>query len=215
MIPPIVSNLFTRQILKTYTVLVSPAPSLELYNTTGYITIPVHGKPAKSMYTILERFYVVVDDCTTTTTTGAKTAKYDPMQHTNDNQIPTTRSRTAALLNVTTYTGRQHQVRVHCAYGLGTPIIGDDLYNNNHQHSRMTGQHPMKHAKKDHRRIAKLPSEVVPVPPERFHLHASSLYIPCIQETIYAPLPKWWIPILEYWRSYQPVNNNMTTSESG
>jgi 23S rRNA-/tRNA-specific pseudouridylate synthase len=164
----LVTQLFTRQLQKTYTVLVSPAPSLALYNATGYITIPVHGKPAKSKYTILER-YSVIDD------SGRASG--------ND----TSKTKTAALINVTTLTGRQHQVRVHCAYGLGTPIVGDDLYSN------PSNKGPMK----DRR----LPKERPQNEPERFHLHASSLYIPCANETIHAPLPSWWLPVLDSWRS--------------
>jgi 23S rRNA-/tRNA-specific pseudouridylate synthase len=164
-----VAQLFTRQIHKTYTVLVSPAPSMERYNTTGFITIPVHGKPAKSKYTILER-YSVVDD-----SGGAAVHGISQMK-------------TAALINVTTFTGRQHQVRVHCAHGLETPVIGDELYNG----------HTSSIVSKD-RRVQKKPALAKVL--ERFHLHASSLNIPCINETIYAPLPAWWLPVLDYWRN--------------
>jgi 23S rRNA-/tRNA-specific pseudouridylate synthase len=157
----LVSQLFTRQMHKTYTVLVSPAPPRGLYNTTGYITIPVQGKPAKSKYTIVER-YSVVD--------------------VSDGAV-----KTAAWINVTTLTGRQHQVRVHCAYGLGAPIVGDELYYN------PSHKGPMK----DRR----LPKERPQNEPERFHLHASSLYIPGVNETIHAPLPTWWLPTLNSWRS--------------
>lgn len=165
----LVSQLFTRQMHKTYTVLVSPAPSLELYNTTGNITIPVHGKPAKSMYTILERY------------TGA--VKYISGDAAND----ASSIKTAALINVTTFTGRQHQVRVHCAHGLGAPVVGDELY-------RQSGQ---KNSLKD-RRFQK--ESVAAKEPERFHLHASSIFIPCLNKTISAPLPNWWSSVLDDWR---------------
>ncbi len=39
----------------------------------------------------------------------------------------TERGRRYALLECTMYTGRQHQIRVHCA-ALGLPIVGDKLY---------------------------------------------------------------------------------------
>lgn len=34
----------------------------------------------------------------------------------------------SAMLEVATFTGRKHQVRVHCAQGLKCPILGDDIY---------------------------------------------------------------------------------------
>ena len=36
--------------------------------------------------------------------------------------------RKVTRLNLEPLTGRTHQLRVHCAYGLGCPIIGDALY---------------------------------------------------------------------------------------
>ena len=36
--------------------------------------------------------------------------------------------RRAAWLELKPYTGRTHQLRVHCAEGIGTPILGDGKY---------------------------------------------------------------------------------------
>jgi 23S rRNA-/tRNA-specific pseudouridylate synthase len=202
----IVSRLFQRQIQKTYTVLVSPAPCIELYNTTGYITLPVHGKPAKSKYTILERF--VRNSTSTRTTKNGKNGI---------NTAILSKVETAALMNITTYTGRQHQVRVHCSYGLGTPIIGDTVYTattktTNTIKGTKTGKndHPYPTATKR----------------EQFHLHASSISFldttvndsnihnsTCTSTTTSpsaqhcntllefdAPIPNWWFPVLKEWR---------------
>ncbi|MGN1246714.1 MAG: hypothetical protein ACI4UN_08765, partial [Muribaculaceae bacterium] len=44
-------------------------------------------------------------------------------------------------LVLTPLTGRTHQLRVHCAHplGLGTPILGDRLYNNSASHIQPSG----------------------------------------------------------------------------
>ena len=38
--------------------------------------------------------------------------------------------RKVTRLRLIPHTGRTHQLRVHCAYGLGHPILGDALYGN-------------------------------------------------------------------------------------
>ena len=58
------------------------------------------GKPARSRYQVLERFYQPLEN-------GAK--------------LPLTR------VQLTPETGRTHQLRIHCQY-LGHPILGCDLY---------------------------------------------------------------------------------------
>lgn len=60
----------------------------------------ITGKPARSHYHVLERFYQRLEDGTS---------------------LPLTRVR------LTPETGRTHQLRIHCQY-LGHPILGCDLY---------------------------------------------------------------------------------------
>ncbi|CCG88012.1 RluA family pseudouridine synthase [Erwinia piriflorinigrans] len=60
----------------------------------------IHGKPARSRYQVLARFY-------------------HPSQ--NGTQLPLTR------VQLTPETGRTHQLRIHCQQ-LGHPILGCDLY---------------------------------------------------------------------------------------
>lgn len=76
-----------------------------------------------------------------------------------------------ALLKVTTKTGRKHQVRIHCAKGLGTPIVLDELYD-------------------DSPNVCKN-SEV-----SRFCLHASTLRVPGTA-VVEAPMPKWWERVIQ------------------
>jgi len=60
----------------------------------------VHGKPARSGYRVVERFY---------------------REQENGELLPLTR------VLLTPQTGRTHQLRIHCQY-LGHPILGCDLY---------------------------------------------------------------------------------------
>lgn len=60
----------------------------------------IHGKPARSRYRVVERFYKGLDDGT---------------------RLPLTR------VELTPETGRTHQLRIHCQH-LGHPILGCDLY---------------------------------------------------------------------------------------
>lgn len=60
----------------------------------------IHGKPARSYYRVVERFYYELDDGTL---------------------LPLTR------VQLTPETGRTHQLRIHCQQ-LGHPILGCDLY---------------------------------------------------------------------------------------
>ena len=61
---------------------------------------PVNGKPARSRYRVVERFYLNVE---------------------GDVDLPVTR------VELTPETGRTHQLRIHCQL-LGHPILGCDLY---------------------------------------------------------------------------------------
>lgn len=60
----------------------------------------IHGKPARSRYRVIERFYLEQEDGT---------------------RLPLTR------VQLTPETGRTHQLRLHCQQ-LGHPILGCDLY---------------------------------------------------------------------------------------
>lgn len=60
----------------------------------------IHGKPARSHYQVIERFYQTLED---------------------GKLLPLTR------VQLTPETGRTHQLRIHCQY-LGHPILGCDLY---------------------------------------------------------------------------------------
>ncbi|QGH62172.1 RluA family pseudouridine synthase [Serratia proteamaculans] len=60
----------------------------------------IHGKPARSRYQVIERFYLELEDGTS---------------------LPLTR------VQLTPETGRTHQLRIHCQQ-LGHPILGCDLY---------------------------------------------------------------------------------------
>lgn len=77
----------------------------------------------------------------------------------------------ASLVEMETLTGRKHQVRIHAAEVLGSPIVADPLY------SKDVTCFMTQHGGK----------------PNSFFLHAASIYIPfCGRETIQAPLPEWW-----------------------
>ena len=89
----------------------------------------------------------------------------------------------AIQLEVETLTGRQHQVRKHCAHGLGRPIILDPLYG--HPGSQQFSG-----------RISKLEKELNGMR-EMFFLHASHISIPEFGISAKAPLPSSWHETLE------------------
>lgn len=77
-------------------------------------------------------------------------------------------------LHVETYTGRKHQVRVHCAKGLNAPILMDPIYSDSEQPADGNG---------------------------RFLLHASSLSLPDLGINVQAPVPTWWDETISDWQS--------------
>lgn len=81
-------------------------------------------------------------------------------------------------VKVQTEQGRRHQVRKHCAEGLGAPILLDPLYG---------GEAVM----------AKLKIPVLPQhrAKQRFCLHASTLQIPQFGIDAKAPIPGWWLEL--------------------
>lgn len=81
-----------------------------------------------------------------------------------------------ARLSMETSTGRKHQVRVHCAEGLGSPILMDPVYADQ---------------KEDCGCIDAI-RDLASSEQQRFFLHASSLSIPLYGIESEAPLPGWW-----------------------
>jgi len=80
------------------------------------------------------------------------------------------------LIQLETFTGRKHQVRVHCAQGLGQPIMLDPLYTD-------ALKRPCKNSTgKDNNKDGG----------DKFFLHASTLNIPSFGVKSEAPLPLWW-----------------------
>lgn len=94
-----------RTVKKTYWAVVCGVPQQE----KGVISLPLSKKPD------LKREKVRVD---TQTGLGATTT-YRVIEALGDR---------VAWLELTPQTGRTHQLRVHCAEGLGTPILGDGKY---------------------------------------------------------------------------------------
>jgi 23S rRNA-/tRNA-specific pseudouridylate synthase len=77
----------------------------------------------------------------------------------------------AISLQVETLTGRKHQVRVHCAKELDSPILLDPIFAQNVESPPA---------------IAKIDTD------GHFFLHALSLLIPDFGINVQAPLPCWW-----------------------
>jgi 23S rRNA-/tRNA-specific pseudouridylate synthase len=81
----------------------------------------------------------------------------------------------AALLEFDIYTGRKHQVRIHAAEGLSSPVLMDNLYSSGRQDSTELENLVKFNEGKQH-----------------FFLHSSSLVIPENGIDVKAPLPSWW-----------------------
>ena len=119
----------------------------------------------------------------------------------------------AALVQVEPSTGRRHQVRVHCAEGLDSPVLLDPLYSKKHDNEAFISFIPQdllesqvapnsastnsqKSSSKKSRRKQNYPMPSAPQD-QRFFLHASSLVIPTLDIDVQAPLPVWWEGTLE------------------
>lgn len=125
----------------------------------------------------------------------------------------------ALLLEVSTLTGRKHQVRVHCA-SLGHPIFRDPLYDatsssatsleSNNSKKTAIGQKKQRAGSSkavstgtDDLPLPKAIADVIvdttsnPQYVERFFLHAAFLSINELGVAVNAPLPKWWADTME------------------
>jgi 23S rRNA-/tRNA-specific pseudouridylate synthase len=177
----LVVDWFLRRVRKTYQCIISPIPEKNINvnkqqdetHSTFHIDAPVHGKPARSEFRILRRF-----------------------QYHADEKVSNQKERKmAALLEVQPYTGRKHQVRIHCARDLGCPVWGEDLHLYSNDNPTTSKQHTPK------KQTNTKPVEKQNKRDQRFFLHASSLSIPYQQQTITveAPLPTFWEPALTNW----------------
>lgn len=79
----------------------------------------------------------------------------------------------AAMVEFEIFTGRKHQIRVHTAKGLGSPVMNDGLYSNRPSNN-------VDSSGGDDDRL-------------RFFLHASKLRIPTFDIDVEAPIPSWWV----------------------
>lgn len=125
----------------------------------------------------------------------------------------------ALLLEVSTLTGRKHQVRVHCA-SLGHPIFLDPLYDTTSSSAATLERNKSKKTaigqKKQHGGDSSIAVNTCTADPalpkaiadaidatsnpkyaERFFLHAASLSINKLGIAVIAPLPKWWVDTME------------------
>lgn len=79
-------------------------------------------------------------------------------------------SQQAAILEFEIFTGRKHQIRVHAAQVLNSPVYMDAIYGNGEEQGDPSG--------------------------EKFLLHASQLQIPKYHIAVNAPQPLWWEDVL-------------------
>jgi 23S rRNA-/tRNA-specific pseudouridylate synthase len=150
----LVAEFFLRRTTKHYLAIVAPAPARTLPDE-GQIDLPVHGRPAKSKYRILKRYNDNEDDNHTNGNKDDNSNNTNEDYNCNKDNLntipswmmrmappvnPTTKTTItatttaaagwdAALVHVELLTGRKHQIRVHCAQGLNSPVYGDPLYN--------------------------------------------------------------------------------------
>jgi 23S rRNA-/tRNA-specific pseudouridylate synthase len=90
-----------------------------------------------------------------------------------------------ALVEMTTRTGRKHQVRVHCAHGLHCPIVGDRLYGRSKDLTANKRNNNNSYADDDD------DEDVEPL----LHLHASRLSFDTFEGEhvdVHAPRPSFW-----------------------
>ena len=142
----LIAEFFLRNTTKKYVALVQESSISSLpVERCGLIENPVYGRPARSMFTILERYESFFE------------SEYEGE---------------AALVEFEIYTGRKHQIRVHAAEVLGSPVRWDPLYSNANDNG-------------DSKRISSDSSG-------RIFLHARNLVIPDLGINVESALPTWW-----------------------
>ena len=112
----------------------------------------------------------------------------------------------AISVRMETYTGRKHQVRIHCAYGLKRPLFLEPEYhstqrsnNNNYNIKTKTNKQSIN---KQNDCISSIPSAIEKVGlnvdhGHQFFLHAQSLKVPFLNIELDAPLPQWWTQTID------------------
>jgi 23S rRNA-/tRNA-specific pseudouridylate synthase len=140
----LISEFFLRKTTKKYIALVQQSSeSVISEEGSGVIEHPVGKRPAKSEYRLLEKYR------------------------------SSTHQENAALIDFEIFTGRKHQIRVHAADVLKSPVWGDTRYGTNDD-----GNPNNPKATSDNS--------------ERIFLHASNLIIPGVSIDVKSPIPTWW-----------------------
>eukprot|EP00536_Pseudo-nitzschia_multiseries_P000359 jgi/Psemu1/321555/estExt_fgenesh1_pg.C_50012 len=145
----LISEFFLRRTTKKYVALVQQnSISFIGEKDCGSIDHPVNGRPARSEYRLLKRYQSSSDE-----------------DSADD----------AAMVEFEIFTGRKHQIRVHAAEVLRSPVWRDPLYGANEDgivmKTRTSGDSS-----------------------ERIFLHASHLAIPELGIDVESPVPTWWEP---------------------
>lgn len=136
----LISEFFLRRTTKTYVALLQETPQSSMLEE-GIIDRPVHGRPAKSKYKVLER---------------------------------NVSSSGVSLVEFEIFTGRKHQIRVHAAEDLCSPVLNDSLHGFDRQSRDNAGGKKQEGT------------------PESFFLHARHLVIPQLDIDVEAPMPSSW-----------------------
>ena len=97
-------------------------------------------------------------------------------------------------IQVKTEQGRRHQVRLHCAQGLQTPILLDPLYGGRVIFSQLARKEDdtvdaVQRQQSRKQLIARLSQHRSA---QQFCLHADTLVIPSVGIRVEAPHPDWW-----------------------
>jgi 23S rRNA-/tRNA-specific pseudouridylate synthase len=151
----LISEFFLRRTTKMYFALVRESSTSSIPDEgCSLIDNPVNGRPARSQYSLLERYQSVSnDEC-------------------EDD---------ATLLEFQIFTGRKHQIRVHAAEVLGSPVWGDPLYSKNDGSGNNS----------------KTSSDIS----KRIFLHACRITIPRLGIDVESPFPMWWQSTLSTFKS--------------
>ena len=122
---------------------------------------------------------------------GRLCQKYTVLHMYADDSLQLVQSKPMAmLLQVETLTGRKHQVRVHCANGLGRPIFLDPLYSSHDKNNENNTMPSVIRGSGDKK--------------EQFFLHAEKVEFSDLDMdvNVSAPLPQWWGDTLEQLKEY-------------